>query len=324
MTEFKGVWAFSEKSELMLELLGKGRELAEKLETELTAVLLGADIERKAEELIKHGAHKVFAVNNPLLKEFHVDSYLSALANLAAHYKPEIILLGCTKLGKELAARLAMKLETGCIPDCIELKIDENRQVLMKRLVYGGNAVATLVCRTKPVIVSVPQRVFEKPQAKEERTGQIVRLEVKIEEPKTQIVEVKPVEAEKLAIEEAKVVVGGGRGVNRKEDFKILEELANTLGGQIANSRPLAEDRKWFSEWIGLSGRKIKPLLYIGCGVSGMIQHVAGIRDSKVIVAINKDPEAPIFEVADYIVVGDLYQIVPALTEAFRKLLKTS
>jgi len=169
----------------------------------------------------------------------------------------------------------------------------------------------------------VPPRAFEKLDYKE-RKGEIIKVDVELEQPRTEVVEVKEIEAAKVKIEEAKVVVAGGRGVEKKEDFKILDELAEVLGGQVAYTRPLCEDRKWFTDWVGLSGNKIKPALYIGCGISGVIQHVAGIRDSQIIVAINKDPEAPIFEVADYMIEGDLYEIVPALSAALKKLLKIS
>jgi len=188
----------------------------------------------------------------------------------------------------------------------------------MGRVVYGGNAVATHFCRTKPQIATVPQRVFEKPPYKEGK-GEVVRFDVKLEEPKTEIVDVKNIEVSKVKIEEAKVVVAGGRGLDKKEDFAILDELAKILGGQVGYTRPLCEDRKWFTDWVGLSGHYIKPALYIGCGISGVIQHVAGIRDSQIIVAINKDSEAPIFEVADYGVVGNLYEILPALVESLKK-----
>ena len=322
MSESSGVWVFSENMDLMLELLGKGSELADKLQTEPAAVLLGHQIKLKADQLFGYGADKVYVIDDPLFKESGSEPYVSGLTSLAQQYKPEIFLIGSTRRGKELASRVASRLKTGCVPDCTHLSIDEDRQLLMGRVVYGGNAVATEICRIKPQIATVPPRVFEKPEY-EERKGEIVEVDVELEKPRTEVVGVKEIEAAKVKIEEADVVVAGGRGVEKKEDFKILDELATILGGQVAYTRPLCEDRKWFTDWIGLSGHAISPSLYIGCGISGVIQHVAGIRDSKLIVAINKDPEAPIFEVADYIVEGNLYEIVPALSKALKKLLKT-
>jgi len=318
MGEFKGVWVFSENWGLTLEMLGKGRELADKLQTELSAVLLGHNVEDQAEELARYGADKVYVVDNPIFENLQTEPFLSVLTSLATEHNPEILLIGSTKRGKELAARLAARLETGLVSDAFKLEIDENKRLTATRIVYGGNGLATETYRTKPQIATVPPRTFEKPKPTE-RTGQVIQVDVKLEEPKAEIVEVKPVEAAKVRIEEAKVIVCGGKGVEKKEDFKMLEDLAQLLGGQVGNTRPLAEDRKWFSEWIGLSGTKVKPDLYVACGLSGVIQHVAGMRDSKVVVAINKDPEAPIFEVADYIVVGDIYQIIPALNEALAR-----
>ena len=322
MNEHRGVWAYSESRDLMLELLGKGTELASKLQTQLTAVVLGHDVKDQANELIGYGAHKVIVVDNPQLKEFHVEPYLSTLTQLTKQHKPELFLIGSTKRGKELAARLAARLNVGCVPDCLELEVDEQGRLLAERIVYGGNAIVTQVFRAKPQIVTIPRRKFEKPKYREESKGEVVIIsDVQLEMPKTEVVEVKPIEIAETKIEEAKVVIGGGRGLEKKEDLKILDELAQTLGGQVGYTRPLAEDRKWFTEWVGLSGHTIKPKLYIACGISGVIQHVAGIRDSKTIVAINKDPEVPIFEMADYIVVGDLYEIVPALSAALKKIL---
>jgi len=322
MSEFRGVWVFSENRDLALEILGKGRELADKLQTELSAILLGFNVKEQAETLVRCGADKVYVVDNPIFENLQTEPYLSALTNLATEYKPEILLIGSTKRGKELAARLAARLETGLVPDAFKLEIDEDKRLTATRIVYGGNGVATETYRTKPQIATIPPRTFEKPKPTE-RTGQVIQVDVELEEPKVDIVEVKPVEAAKVRIEEAKIIVCGGRGVEKKEDFKMLEDLAQLLGGYVGNTRPLAEDRKWFSEWIGLSGKKVKPDLYVACGLSGMIQHIAGMRDSKVVVAINNDPEAPIFNVADYIIVGDLYQIVPALNEALTRTLHT-
>jgi electron transfer flavoprotein alpha subunit len=320
MSEPKGIWVFSENNELALELLSKGKELANEMQTELTALLLGFNTDGEAQQLIQHGADKVLVVDNPRLKDFRAEPYLGAITSLVKQLTPEIILLGSTRRGKELAARLATRLETGCVPDCTKLDLNDQGDLIAERVVYGGSATAKIIFHAKPQIATIPPGVFEKPTQVTGRAGKIVPIEAQFEEPKTEIAEALQVEASRTKIEEARVVICGGRGIEKKEDFKMLDELAQLIGGQTGNSRPLSEDRKWFSEWVGLSGHKIRPELYVGCGVSGVIQHVAGIRDSKVIVAINRDPEAPLCEVADYVVVGNLYEIVPALIEALRKL----
>jgi electron transfer flavoprotein alpha subunit len=321
MSEHKGVWVFSEKHDLALEMLRKGREIADKLQTELGAVLIGFNVQAKADELISCGTDKVYLVENQALEHFQIDTYLSILHNLALNYKPEIILIGSTRNAKPLAARLATRLEVGCAPDCSRLNVDEQGRLIGERITYGGNAAAKIAFKSKPQIVTVPARAFEKTQPKDHK-GQVIRLDIKFEEPKTAIVDVKPQEISSVRIEDADVIISCGRGLEKKEDKVLLDELATVLCGQVGCSRPLAEDRKWFSEWVGLSGHKVKPKLYIACGISGVIQHVAGIRDAKVIVAINKDEQAPIFEVADYGVVGSLYEILPALKEALKKQLQ--
>jgi len=318
MSENRGVWVFSEKHDLALEMLGKGREIADKLQTELAAVLIGHGVQKKADELIRYGAGKVYFVDNPALKHFQIEAYLSVLYNLAVNYKPEIILIGSTRNGKPLAARLATRLEAGCVPDCAKLSVDKHGRLVGERITYGGNAAAKITFKTKPQIATIPARAFEKPESKDS-SGQLIKLDVKVEESKTEVVETKPLETSSVRIEDADVIISCGRGLGKKEDKALLDELATVLCGQVGCSRPLAEDRKWFTEWVGLSGHKVKPKLYIACGISGVIQHVAGIRDAKVIVAINKDEQAPIFEVADYGVVGNLYEILPALKEAIKK-----
>jgi len=321
MSENKGVWVYSEKYDLALEMLGKAREIADKLQTELATVLIGSGVQEKANEMIKCGADKVYLVDNPVLDYFQAERYLSVLHNLAANYKPEILLIGSTKNGKPLAARLATRLDAGCVPDCARLSVDDQRRLIGERITYGGNAAAKVTFKTLPQIVTVPSRAFEKPQPLE-RNGQLVKLDVKVEAPKTEVVETKPLETSSVRIEEAEVIISCGRGLEKKGDKAMLDELAAVLCGQVGCSRPLAEDRKWFSEWVGLSGHKVKPKLYVACGISGVIQHVAGIRDSKVIVAINKDEQAPIFEIADYGVVGNIYEILPALKEAIKRQLQ--
>jgi electron transfer flavoprotein alpha subunit len=321
MSEHEGILVFSEKHDLMLEMLGKGREIADKLQTSLAAVLMGFNVQEKAKELIKYGADKIYLVDNQALEHFQIEAYLSVLHNLAVNYKPEIILIGSTRNGKPLAARLATQLEAGCVPDCNRLSVGEKRRLVGERITYGGNAAAKITFKAKPQIATVPARAFEKPEPKD-HSGQVVKLDVKIEESRTEIVETKPLETSNVKIEDANVIISCGRGLEKKEDRALLDELATVLCGQVGCSRPLAEDRKWFSEWVGLSGHKVKPKLYIACGISGVIQHVAGIRDAKVVVAINKDEQAPIFEVADYGVVGNLYEILPALKEALKKQLQ--
>jgi electron transfer flavoprotein alpha subunit len=318
MDEHRGIWVFSEAYDLTLEMLGKARELANELQTEVAVVLLGNNMQEKGNDLIKYGADKVYLVDDPALERFQAEPYLSVIHDLAANYRPEIIMVGSTRNGKPLAARLATRLDAGCVPDCIGLSVDDSRRLICDRITYGGNAVARVAFKSKPQIVTVPARAFEKPDP-QERKGEVVKLNVKIEAPQVEVVERKPLETSSVRVEEAEVIVSCGRGLERKDDIALLEELAEVLGGQVGCSRPLVEDRKWFSDWIGLSGHKVKPKLYIASGVSGVIQHVAGIRDSKVIVAINKDPEAPIFEIADYGVVGNLYEVLPALTEALKK-----
>jgi len=321
MSANKGIWVYSEDYDLALEMLGKGRELADMLQAELIAIMIGHKVQEKATELAKYGADKVYVVDSPSFARFQPDVYIGALYDLTANQKPDIILVGSTKNGKPLAARLATRFETGCVPDCSRLSIDDRGRLVGERITYGGNAFAKVTFTTKPQVATVPARAFEKPKP-QDRHGQLVKMDITPETPKTEAIETKPLEASSVRIEEAEVIVSCGRGLSKKEDKVLLDDLAGVLCGQVGCSRPLAEDRKWFTEWVGLSGHKVKPKLYIACGISGVIQHVAGIRDSKVIVAVNKDPEAPIFEIADYGVVGDLNEILPALKEALKKMLK--
>ena len=328
MTEIKGVWVYSENKDITLQMMSKANELAGKLNTELTALLIGNEVKSQANELISYGADKVVVADHPQLGTYQVDACLDIVTNLAKEHNPEIILVGSTRRGKELAARMATRLNVGCIPNCSKLSIDERRWLITERIVYGGNASAIQTFQRKPQIACVLAGIFEKPKPQDKK-GEIIEVNLqhivnleRLETARIKTLETKPNEAAAVKIEDAKVVVVGGRGIEKKEDFRLLEELATVLGGQRGYTRPMAEDRKWFKgDWVGLSGHTVKPELYIGCGNAGVIQHIAGIRDSKIIVAINKDPDAPICEIADYIVVGDLYQVVPALTEAFKKLL---
>jgi electron transfer flavoprotein alpha subunit len=318
MGEGKSVWVFSENHDLILEMLGKGREIADKLGAELAVVYVGFKVQEKAKDVVKCGADKVYLVDDPAFEHFQAEAILGVLHDLATSHKLEIMLIGSTKNGKPIAARLATRLDVGCVPDCARLSVDDKGRLVGERITYGGNAVAKVTFRTKPQIATVPQRAFDKAEPKD-RDGQIVKLDVKAESAKIEVLERKPIETSNVRIEEAEVIISCGRGLEKKEDKALLDELATVLCGQVGCSRPLAEDRKWFGEWVGLSGHKVKPKLYVACGISGVIQHVAGIRDAKVIVAINKDEQAPIFEIADYGVVGNMYEILPLLKEALKK-----
>ncbi len=313
------VLVYSDKQDLALEIVGKARELADQLQTKLETVVIGAGVQEQADDLIKVGVDKVHLADDERLKQFQIEPYVSVLMRVITELKPDVVLFGSTKNGKVAAARVATKLEVGCVPDCYKLSVDAQKRLIGERITYGGNASAKMTFKSKPQIATVPSRAFEKPEPKAHR-GEIIRFDVKdVDIAKTEVVEVKPLESSSVRIEDASVVVSCGRGLEKKEDRILLDDLAGVLCGQVGCSRPLAEDRKWFGDWVGLSGHKVKPKLYIACGISGVIQHVAGIRDAKVIVAINKDPEAPIFEVADYGVVGNLYEVLPALKEAIKK-----
>lgn len=317
-----GLWIYSENEELMLELLGGGRELADAMEVKLASIMLGSGLESKVEDIAYYGEDIVYWVDHPHLASFTAESYASALAELVRRYSPDAFLIGGTKRGNELASRLATKLDVGCATNCIGLSVDLGKKaLLMNRLVYGGVAVSTERSEVKPQIATVARGTFTK-ATKIARKAEVAKVDIPVQEPKVKVLELKKREVRGVKIEEAEVLVLAGRGVKKREDVAILEDLAKQLGGQVGYTRPLAYDLKWAPEWVGMSGKVVKPKLYIGVGVSGAIQHVAGIRDSKVIVAINTDPEAPIFKVVDYGIVGDLYAVVPELVKVLKSRVK--
>jgi len=321
MSENKGVWVYSENKDAAIKMLIMGRELANRFKTKLTCLLIGNNTKSQADELINFGADEVIVAQHSQLSSYQAEAYLGIVTELAKKYMPDIILVGSTRRGKELAARLATRLNVGCIPNCSSVNVDSQGRFVTERVVYGGNASAIQTFLVKPQIACVIVGSSERPLP-QGNTGSVIVEKIRdIEAHKTETVETRLIETAATKIEDASVVIVGGRGVEKKEDFRLLEELAEVLGGKMSYTRPIAEDRKWFKgNWVGLSGRTVKPELYIGCGNAGVIQHIAGIRDSKIIVAINKNPEAPINEIADYIVTGDLYQIVPALIAAVKKL----
>ena len=316
----EGIWVFSENETHAIELLGKGRELADKLQQDLTGVLIGANQKAHAQTLIDYGADIVYVVDSPSLAQFSVEPYSQVLTSLVEENKPFILLIGATKSGRELASRVAIRVGTGCVANCIGLALDSENQLIMEREVYGGRAIASEMCRTTPKIASIPPKTFT-PRERESRTGKIIADTIEFAESQSKLIELKKKEVGVESLVAATIVVTGGRGIQKKEDSQLLEELAAALGGRVGWTRPVVEDLKWFPgmEWVGLSGQKIAPTLNISVGISGAIQHLAGIRTSKIIVVINSDPNAPIFEAADYGIVGDLYEIVPAFTEALKK-----
>jgi electron transfer flavoprotein alpha subunit len=322
MADGEGVLVYSENPEVAYELLAKGRDLASAVNGPLTAACFCKEATGEAStKLIQYGADKVFTVQNDKLDTFIVEQHTDALAAVVAQAGPKIILIGHTKSGGELAPRLAARLKTSCAVSCTKFDLEDEGNLQVERMVLGGNAVAVEVLTGAPQIATVPPKCFECQVPDTSRTGETVAVEAEISEIAKSILKTEASECGAVKLEDASVIVSGGRGVKQKEDFELLKGLASKLNGEMGCSRPIAADLKWLSEdhWVGLSGHKVKPKLYIACGISGQIQHLAGMRESNLIVAINKDRDAPIFNAVDYGLVGDIYKIIPKLTEELTK-----
>ena len=307
------------------ELLAAGRNLAGTLGEELSIGLLGDTLEGPAQQAIAHGADRVFAVNHPLLGQYHPDLYVAAMEGLCREVNPRVVLVSRTSEGRELAPRLAFRLGVGLAQDCLEVSIDESSATLLaNRPVYGGNAVAVVSCERTPQIAAIRPKAYEPTEADGSRQGQVVSFPVELDasQAKTRVVETVREESEGVKLEEARVVVSGGRGLGGPEPFSGLEDLAKLLGGAVGASRA-AVDSGWVppSYQVGLTGKAITPDLYITVAISGASQHMAGCSGAKCIVAINKDADANIFKDARYGVVGDWERVLPALTEAVRELM---
>jgi electron transfer flavoprotein alpha subunit len=306
-----------------LELLGKGRSLADGLGTELVAVVTNSD---DGQRFIQHGADKVLMMSDPALSAFHVDTYTDALADLVAERKPDVLLIGATRNGLEFAPRLAERLKTGCVTEATRLELDAEKRVLLTdRVTWGGNLVETQVSKSKPQVATVAKGLFSAIPADASRKGEVIKVEPKFKPPTTKLVETKPKPVKGVKLSDAQIIVSFGRGVRKKEDMSLIEQFAQAVGGVVGCSRPIAEDLGWLPEdqYVGLSGQKVNPKLYFAFGISGQIQHLTGIRNSRIIVAVNNDPKAPIFEFSDYNVVADLYQMIPALIDAVKQLKST-
>ncbi len=327
LERYQGVWIFVEQVEgiaapVSWELMGAGRLLAEKLETKVAAVILGHKVEHLAQEAFSYGAHMVYLMESPVLKDYRNQAYTHGVVQMASKHHPEIFLIGATSLGRDLAGSVATYLETGLTADCTELDVEsESRFLLQSRPAFGGNVMATILCRHhRPQMATVRPRVLELPQPQEGRTGEVIREEFNMQEEKitARLVERIREKGKGTYLDKAEVIVAGGRGIGSKENFQKLKDLADMLGGTLGASRA-AVDAGWIGveHQIGQTGVTVRPKLYFAVGLSGAIQHLVGMQTSDVIVAVNSDPEAEIFNVATYGIVGDWQQVIPALTEQF-------
>jgi len=325
IAEYKGVFVFVEQREgevqrVSLELIGKGKEIADKLGETVTAVILGNNIENKTNMLIHNGADEVIYVDDEALDIYMTEPYTKALAKIINERKPEIFLIGATAIGRDLAPRVSARVHTGLTADCTSLDIDdETRNLLMTRPAFGGNIMATIICPDhRPQMSTVRPGVMQLFETDENRTGKIEEFKVAYskEDMNVEILEIVKETKQKIKIEEANVLISGGRGIGKPENFEILKELAIGLDGQVSASRAVV-DAGWIDRdhQVGQTGKTVRPDLYIACGISGAIQHLAGMEESDFIIAINKDAGAPIFEVADVGIVGDINKVVPALIE---------
>ena len=310
-----------------IELLAAGQNVASGLGEELSVALLGDTLDVAAQQAISHGAQKVYAVNHPLLAEYQIDLHLAGLEALCKETSPRVVLIARTDEGRELGPRLAFRLGVGMAQDCLEVSVDAGeKRLLANRPVYGGNAIAVVSCNQTPQIAAIRPKAYEPAEADSSRQGEIVSFPVELDasQARTQVVDTVIEEAEGVKLEDARIVVSGGRGLGGPEPFAHLEELAKIMGGTVGASRA-AVDSGWVpsSYQVGLTGKTITPDLYITVAISGASQHMAGCSGAKVIVAINKDAEANIFKEARYGVVGDWEIVLPALTAAVRELIQS-
>ncbi len=331
LAAYQGVWVWIEQfngeaSSISWEMLGQGRKLADDRKAALTACVLGNQVESITKEAIAYGADRVFWIDHPALAVYRTDPYANALVALVQQHKPEIFLLGASSRGRDLAGAVATELYTGLTADCTGLDIDlESNLLRQTRPAFGGNIMATIICPNyRPQMATVRHRVFEMPAADPGRQGQVIKVDTAIDESRiaAQVLDF-VTEQGQVNLADARIIVSGGRGVGGPDGFEPIRQLAEVLGGAVGSSRA-AVDAGWipYAHQVGQTGRTVRPDLYIACGISGAVQHLAGMGTAKVIVAINKDPEAPIFGMATYGIVGDLFQVVPALTEEFRRRLR--
>ena len=335
MKNYKGVFVFAQQvdnklSGISFELIGEGKRLADKLNEKVTAVLIGSDVKGLVDELAEYGADRVIVVDDPELKEYRTEPYAHALASVINEYKPEIVLVGATAIGRDLGPTVSARVATGLTADCTLLEIGDfplvalpnqeqkHNQLLMTRPAFGGNTIATIAC---PERATVRPGVMQKLDRVAGKKAEVIEYNPGFtpNNKYVEILEISKAVSDIKDIMDAKILVSGGRGVGSAENFKLLDDLAEVLGGQVSCSRAVV-DSGWKPKelQVGQTGKTVRPQVYFAIGISGAIQHVAGMEESDIIIAINKDEDAPIFDVADYGVVGDLNKIVPALTEAIK------
>ncbi|MCR4441690.1 MAG: FAD-binding protein [Peptococcaceae bacterium] len=334
METYRGVWVFAEQragkiSNIAFELLGEGRKLADALGVELSAFLIGHEVAGRAAELFSYGADNVYLTEDPELKDYRTESYAGVICAAIEKYKPEIVLIGATNIGRDLGPRVAARIGTGLTADCTGLSIDlERRLLLQTRPAFGGNLMATIICPdSRPQMATVRPGVMKKINKVSFQNGKVIRVDYpkSILNVRTRVREIIRETSKVVNLEEAQIIVSGGRGLGGPDGFSLLEKVAEKLGGVVGASRG-AVDSGWIdsSHQVGQTGKTVHPKIYIACGISGAIQHVAGMQNSGIIVAINKNPLAPIFEIADYGIVGDIYQVLPIFLEALEAKRKTS
>ncbi len=343
LEEYKGVYVFAQQvdnvlSGIAFELLGKAKELAKDLNTDVTAMLLGSGIKGLADQLAEYGADKVIVVDDPELKEYRTEPYAHAVSSIINEYKPEIVLVGATAIGRDLGPRVSARVATGLTADCTVLEIGDlplnpipgqeqkHNQLLMTRPAFGGNTIATIACPdNRPQMATVRPGVMQKIDPVAGAKAEVIEYNPGFtpNDKYVEIVEIVKEISNTVDIMDAKILVSGGRGVGSKENFQILQDLADVIGGTVSCSRAVV-DNGWMPKelQVGQTGKTVRPNVYFAIGISGAIQHAAGMEESDIIVAINKDETAPIFDIADYGVVGDLNKIVPKLTEELKKVVK--
>ena len=329
IADYNGVWVFAEQREgqlqkVSLELLGEGRKIADKLGVKLTALLLGNNIENLVETLAKHGADEVLVADDKNLEHYTTEAYTKVICDLASERKPGILFIGATFIGRDLGPRVAARLETGLTADCTSLDVEvADGALLATRPAFGGNLMATIACPDhRPQMATVRPGVFDRVET-DGSNCKVEKVEVKLSDSdiRTKVLETVKSVKDIVDISEAKIIVAGGRGIGSKENFVLVEDLAKVLGGAVAGSRAAVE-KGWLDNayQVGQTGKTVKPSIYIACGISGAIQHVAGMQDSDMIIAINKDETAPIMKVADYGIVGDVKKALPELINQFKEM----